>query len=70
AQLARLAGAPLDRGAGIDMLKRIGDKVEAGEPLFRIYSAGEAHFNFAVEEAEQSNGFALASAGIPAKAFE
>jgi len=70
AQLARLAGAPLDRGAGIDVLKRIGDRVEAGEPLYRIYSAGESHFNFAVEAAEQSNGFSLASAGIPSRALE
>jgi len=70
AQLARLAGAPLDRGAGIDIFKRIGDRVETGEPLYRIYSAGESHFDFAVEEAGQSNGFALASTGIPAKALQ
>lgn len=63
AQLARLAGAPLDRGAGLDILKRVGDKVEAGEPLYRIYSAGESHFDFAVDAAEQANGFALAGLG-------
>ena len=59
AQLARLAGAPLDRGAGLDLLKRVGDPVEAGEPLYRIYSAGQSHFDFAVEAAAELNGFAL-----------
>lgn len=63
AQLARLAGAPLDRGAGLLMLKRVGDSVEAGEPLYRIYSAGESHFHFAVDAAKEINGFALASRG-------
>lgn len=59
AQLARLAGAPLDRGAGLDLLKRVGDRVEAGEPLYRIYSAGQSHFDFVVEAAAELNGFAL-----------
>lgn len=64
AQLARLAGAPLDRGAGLMMLKRVGDRVEAGEPLYRIHSAGESHFNFAVDAAGEVNGFALASPSL------
>ena len=68
AQLARLAGAPLDRGAGLLMLKRVGDSVEAGEPLYRIYSAGESHFHFAVDAANEINGFALASRGAPSGA--
>jgi len=63
AQLARLAGAPLDRGAGLDLLKRVGDRVEAGEPLYRIYSAGQSHFDFAIEAAGEMNGFALAGLG-------
>ena len=68
AQLARLAGAPLDRGAGLLMLKRVGDSVEAGEPLYRIYSAGESHFHFAVDAANEISGFALASRGAPSGA--
>jgi thymidine phosphorylase len=64
AQLARLAGAPLDRGAGLDMLKRVGDRVEAGEPLYRIHSAGQSHFDFAIEAAKEVNGFALAGFGV------
>ena len=55
---------PLDRGAGLLMLKRIGDRVEAGEPLYRIYSAGESHFHFAADAARDLNGFALASTSV------
>ena len=61
AQLARLAGAPLDRGAGLDILKRVGDEVRRGDPLFRIYSAGSAHFNLVVAAAEDDNGFTIGS---------
>ena len=64
AQLARLAGAPLDRGAGLDLLKRVGDPVEAGEPLYRIYSAGQSHFDFVVEAAQETNGYALGGLGV------
>ena len=37
-RLARTAGAPLDKGAGIRLFKKIGDRVESGEPLYRIYA--------------------------------
>jgi thymidine phosphorylase len=61
AQLARLAGAPLDRGAGLDMLKRVGDEVRRGEPIFRIYTAGSAHFDLVEAAAEENNGFSIGS---------
>src|SRR5664280_227481 len=34
-RLARTAGAPIDKGAGIKIFKKIGDRVEKGEPLYR-----------------------------------
>jgi len=37
-ELARLAGAPKDRGAGIVLHKKIGDRTEKGDPLFTIYA--------------------------------
>ena len=37
-RLARSAGAPIDKGAGIKIFKKIGDRVEKGEPLYRIYA--------------------------------
>jgi thymidine phosphorylase len=65
AQLARLAGAPLDRGAGLDLFKRVGDRVEKGEPLFRIYAAEPSHFDFVVAAAEEMSGFTLGNGISP-----
>ncbi len=36
--IARILGAPKDKGAGIWVYKKIGDKVDAGENLLRFYS--------------------------------
>src|SRR5690606_22715884 len=33
-RIARLAGAPMDKGAGIDLLRSVGDPVRRGEPLY------------------------------------
>ncbi len=62
ARLARLAGAPIDKGAGVDLFKRIGDPVEAGEPLYRIHAAFEADFRFARRFAAEGDGFAIGRA--------
>ena len=47
AKCAKLAGAPLDSGAGIDLLKKVGDPVVRGEPLFRIHAEEDADLGFA-----------------------
>lgn len=59
AQLARLVGAPLDRGAGLDLFKKVGDRVEQGEPLFRIYAAEQSHFELTTAAADEESGFVL-----------
>ncbi|MDP1632763.1 MAG: thymidine phosphorylase family protein [Caulobacter sp.] len=59
AQVARLAGAPTDAGAGIELLKRVGDTVRQGEPLYRIYGSDASDFGFAVEAAERESGYAV-----------
>jgi thymidine phosphorylase len=43
ARLAKLAGAPRDAAAGIDLKVRLGEAVARGQPLFTLYadSAGE-----------------------------
>ena len=62
ARIARLAGAPIDKGAGVYLFKRIGDKVSKGEPLYRIYSQFPADFQFACNFAEKTTGFRLGKA--------
>lgn len=56
ASIARLAGAPTDAGAGIDLLKKVGAPVRAGDPLYRIYGCDAAEFGFAVDAAHESPG--------------
>ncbi len=57
ARLARSAGAPADKGAGIDLLKKIGDRVEKGEPLYRIHSCLASNFQLACEAAAADHGY-------------
>lgn len=59
ARLARLAGAPTDKGAGIDLFKKVGDRVERGEPLFRIHACHPVDFRIAAEEAAEDRGVRL-----------
>ena len=59
ARVARLAGAPMDKGAGVDLFKRIGDPVEQGEPLYRIHAAFEADFRFATQFAAAGDGMTI-----------
>ncbi|MDP2373667.1 thymidine phosphorylase family protein [Reyranella sp.] len=60
ARIARLAGAPIDKGAGVDFFKKIGDPVEKGEPLYRIHAAFEADFRFASKFASEGDGVTIA----------
>lgn len=57
--IARRAGAPMDKGAGIDLLKAAGDPVRKGEPLYRIHAHIEGDFKDAVEMAEEECGYGL-----------
>lgn len=54
--IARLAGCPMDKGAGIDLLRRVGDRVRKGDPLYRIHACRPADFGFATTAAEDNVG--------------
>lgn len=58
-RIARLAGAPMDKGSGIHLFKKIGDRVRKDEPLYRIYSDLEADFKFAIEMMERDAAFTI-----------
>ena len=60
AGIARRAGAPLEKSAGIDLFKQRGDTVEAGEPLYCIHAAEAADLAEAAAYAEQGSGFEIA----------
>ena len=59
ARIARLAGAPLDRGAGIDLMRKAGDFVERGETIYRIYADRAGELDLAREAADRNPGFAV-----------
>lgn len=40
--IARAAGAPLEKGAGLDLFARPGEKLAAGAPLYRVHAMTEA----------------------------
>jgi thymidine phosphorylase len=62
ARVARMAGAPAFKGAGIDLLRKTGDPVRRGEPLYRIHAGLPTDLAFAVQLAAQDNGYHVAEA--------
>jgi thymidine phosphorylase len=62
AKIARIAGAPMVKKAGVDLLKKLGDKVTKGEPLFQIHAEFPADFTFAKNMAKQNDGYNIGDA--------
>src|SRR3989338_4324288 len=56
ARLARVAGAPRDKGAGIYLYKHVNDKAKKGENLFTIYSESKHKLRFVKEAMEKLPG--------------
>jgi len=69
-RIARLAGAPKAAGAGVDLLRKIGDPVASGEPLYRIHADNMSELNFAREVATRASGFSVGDARDAAAATE
>ena len=67
ARIARLAGAPQVAGAGVDLLRKVGDPVAAGQVLYRIHASYPADLGFAREQAARDSGYLLAAASQGAR---
>jgi len=65
ARIARLAGAPLDKGAGVDLLHKQGDAVQQGEALYAIHAEFPADFRFARALAGMDSGYRVGEPGPP-----
>jgi thymidine phosphorylase len=63
ARIARLAGAPMDPGAGVDLHRKLGDEVKQGDPLYTIYAEFSADFRFACDAAAQESGYQMGTTG-------
>ncbi len=57
AAIAREAGAPKDRGSGILLSKKLGQRVKKGDVLFTIYSNNKSHMNNALKLVEDYQPF-------------
>ena len=59
ATIASLAGAPIDKYAGIHLIKKVADKVTKGDVLFIIYADFNSNFDFATEFAHENEVYSL-----------
>lgn len=53
--IARLAGAPNDKEAGVDLLVKIGNKVKKGDVLFVIHSKSLGNLEYALNTLNEEN---------------
>jgi AMP phosphorylase len=52
-ELARMAGAPSDKKAGVKIHKKMGERVKKGEPLITICSSSDWELESAVKDAKR-----------------
>ena len=57
--IARAAGAPFDKGAGLDLFVRIGDKITVGTPLYRIHARHKDGPDAARRQAANDHAFRI-----------
>jgi AMP phosphorylase len=56
ARIARMAGAPRDKQAGLFLHHHRGDRVAKGEPLYTVHATSKAGLGFALEALRRANG--------------
>ncbi|HEY0635735.1 MAG TPA: thymidine phosphorylase family protein [Gammaproteobacteria bacterium] len=69
AKVARLAGAPMDKGAGVDLLKKLGEPVKKGEPLYRVHAEYKSDYRFARELTDRMNGYTIGEPSQVTKSY-
>ncbi|WP_342595050.1 phosphonate metabolism protein/1,5-bisphosphokinase (PRPP-forming) PhnN [Salinicola lusitanus] len=57
--IARLTGAPGDTLAGLDLAARKGERVDIGQPLYRLYASSQGALDRVVAFARTGNAFEL-----------
>lgn len=55
ARIAKLAGAPQSKAAGVDLHVHVGDSVQAGQALFTIHAEAPGELNYALAYAKEQN---------------
>ncbi len=64
AQVAKLAGAPADPEAGVELFVKLGQVVDENEILMTIHAANSGELNYAVEYLEDHSNLILIKQGI------
>lgn len=59
AGIARRAGAPFDKAAGIDLRRHVGDRVVAGDPLFAIHASASSDLDEAKAMADSCDCYVI-----------
>lgn len=59
-RIARVAGAPFDKCAGIYLYHKVGDRVKKKDPLFTIYADNKQKISYAKDYLKQYDGIELA----------
>jgi thymidine phosphorylase len=52
ARVAKLAGAPDDKAAGVELHVSLGEEIERGHPLYTIHAEAPGELDYALEYAE------------------
>ena len=52
-RLAKLAGAPADHVAGVDLHAPVGTRVDVGQPLFTVYAGSPGELDYALSYLEE-----------------
>jgi len=61
ARIAGLAGAPKVKNAGVDVLCKLGDTVQAGDLLYRVHASFPADLEFARQACKKSIAYSIGS---------
>ena len=69
ARIARFAGAPKVPAAGVDLFRKLGEAVQAGELLYRVHADFPADLQFARHACDKSTGYTIGSAADVPSAF-
>ncbi|MBS3165723.1 hypothetical protein J4444_01245 [Candidatus Woesearchaeota archaeon] len=59
AKIARIAGAPEDKGAGLYLHKKVGDKVHHGDTLFTVYAENKFKYHLAEDFLRKNKGYVI-----------
>ncbi len=59
AEIGSRTGAPKDKGAGLYLHKKKGDRVEKGEVLMTVYAEKEEKLEKVVQQLEENNGYRI-----------